>query len=845
MNLQTLVKQQFEKYNDLRVLFFFDADGSNEEQLETWDATDCVAIKVNQQFFTLKYQLEYELKDKKVFLYFNKPAPTDNELEEFPLADLLIANKQLHVDPVMSFIEEYHLPLSSLSAIEKYYAGELRHKNRKDYLADVLRTTSFTDGALRKGLLCYHLGLKRISDFNIIAAQLFILARNPIEFEATMDTIKSLDLTDLLVKNLTEIFGDNFSNISITTLTDLTCRFKYNLMLRTVNRALPEDQYSKLKEESPVRLSRMNSLLHDWEGDAQVKQTLQKVFDELGSEVKEEKIIEWYSAEIPYGYYTAKLKKQILENSLLQYDTHPAKVKTIIKPWFNNPDEQGDIIHVIEFLWYGSSMHEVLSLYRTFVFDRPVDFINRYTQELYSVDTNYRKANDAYAAAQKSSPINLDKYIKEFHKRYEEDFVNPFNYQWMQILKAGNFKLNEIPVAQQYNFYKEKVIVKQQKTAVIISDAFRYEVGRELQEQLSRDSKNVAKMDAMLVSIPSVTALGMANLLPNKEIKISNTSFSIDGINTEGAVNRTKILQAANPKSEAIDFNTIIEYEQDTGREYFKQNEIVYIYHNKIDAKGEKPKTEKSVFNAVQETLDDINLMIRKLNNWNVYRILITADHGFMLSLRDIPETMKEDMPIVKDEFLLHNRVVVGASVNDSGYNFNLADCSNVKEAMQVALPKSVNRYRRQGSGMQYVHGGASMQELLIPVIEYARMRDDISEKVKLRLIKCDEKITSGYLRLTVLQLEPVGTGIKALEVIVGLYDDKDELLSKEEKRIFNSNSQVPTERVAEMVLTLSAKGSQVSSCMLKCFDVDDTQRLNPIINQRILIQTTIQRDDF
>ncbi|MBK6445921.1 MAG: PglZ domain-containing protein [Bacteroidetes bacterium] len=170
----------------------------------------------------------------------------------------------------------------------------------------------------------------------------------------------------------------------------------------------------------------------------------------------------------------------------------------------------------------------------------------------------------------------------------------------------------------QYNFYKEKVNAKQQRTAVIISDAFRYESAIELVEVLNKDSKNTTKIESMLASVPSVTSLGMANLLPNTGIEIQGAGFSIDGISTEGTINRTKILKQAKEKSEAIDFNELIKFDQEKGREFFKNNEIVYIYHNQIDSTGEKIKTERKVYDAVLATVDDLALLIRKLNGWNV-----------------------------------------------------------------------------------------------------------------------------------------------------------------------------------------------------------------------------------
>ena len=73
-------------------------------------------------------------------------------------------------------------------------------------------------------------------------------------------------------------------------------------------------------------------------------------------------------------------------------------------------------------------------------------------------------------------------------------------------------------------------------------------------------------------------------------------------------------------------------------------------------------------------------------------------------------------------------------SVSNS-IQFNLSDSSNIESDLKVVIPKAINRYKRQGSGAHFVHGGASLQEMIIPLIESTRKRKDIGEKVPLKNI--------------------------------------------------------------------------------------------------------------
>lgn len=843
MNLREQVIQQFERNPHIRVLFFFDGTQSFLDELDTWPGI--VTIKVEGQYFSLKYRLETELRDKKVFLYFAEQEPSDVELEYFPLVDVLIANKQLYIDPAMALVEDFQLPVTARASVEKYYS-ELKHKNRRDFLANVLTPMAFSESALRRGLLCYHLNLKKICDYNLITAQVFILALTPSEFDVVLERLRRLDLADLLNKILIDIFGDSFKDLTQSGIKELASRLKYNLFLSGVPAPVADDQYSRLKEENTIRISRLMSLYHDWEGDTTARAKFLPVLEQLGSAIKEEKLITWYGVGQPFGFYTPSLKKRVVEECLSLLELKPAKVKQTIKPWIETPSEQNGLAPAIQYVWSAASLYEIVNDCKSFVFDSLSEYISRYEREFHLVDMHYRKAETAFHQAMiLNVDINLEKSVKGLRECYEKEFITPLNNEWMRCLKAFDFKLNSTTYSKQYNFYKDKIASKQQRTAVIISDAFRYEAARELSDNLSKDSKNSAPVGIMLASIPSITALGMANLLPNKGIEVDEKGFNINGIVTEGTPNRTKILQTFNPKSLAIDFEALRTLDSERGRELMKGLDTIYIYHNKIDAKGDDRRTERAVFDAVTETLDDIGIMVRKLNSWNVYRILITADHGFLAGMRDVPETMKEDIPTLEKEFIVRNRAIVGEGLRGASYECELADTTNIKSNFRVAMPKSINRFRRPGSGVQYVHGGASLQELIVPVIEYSRMREDSSEKVRVRLMKYEERISSGYMKANLLQVEPVSTGLKELDMIVGLYSDQGDLLSNESKVLLNSTSANPLERSKELVMTLSAKGTQLSQCMLRGYDVEDEQKLNPLFNQRILIQSLIQRDEF
>ena len=127
-------------------------------------------------------------------------------------------------------------------------------------------------------------------------------------------------------------------------------------------------------------------------------------------------------------------------------------------------------------------------------------------------------------------------------------------------------------------------------------------------DNLDLDEKCDAKMGHMLGVLPSETTLGMADLLPNKNIKVDDTlDIFVDDMHCGNSMaERQKILQSAVPKSACYEFDKILHAKQVEIRGLFQDKELVYIYQNQIDQRGESMRSDNEVFNACQEAIDDL-----------------------------------------------------------------------------------------------------------------------------------------------------------------------------------------------------------------------------------------------
>ena len=123
---------------------------------------------------------------------------------------------------------------------------------------------------------------------------------------------------------------------------------------------------------------------------------------------------------------------------------------------------------------------------------------------------------------------------------------------------------------------------------------------------LELDEKCTPKMECMLSCLPSVTSVGMASLLPHKEMQVDgNLNVTVDGQACTSMEQRDKILKSHNENNVALSFDEVANANQARIRELIQGKNIVYIYHNQVDARGDKPASENEVFNACAEAIEE------------------------------------------------------------------------------------------------------------------------------------------------------------------------------------------------------------------------------------------------
>ena len=189
--------------------------------------------------------------------------------------------------------------------------------------------------------------------------------------------------------------------------------------------------------------------------------------------------------------------------------------------------------------------------------------------------------------------------------------------------------------------------------------------------------------------------------------------------------------------------------------------------------------------------------------------MLITSDHGFLYQYQNIDESdfMKLDL---NGEIIKHNRrFVLGndLSANDTVKQFTQKQLG-LTSSGDVLIPKSVNRLRVKGAGSKFVHGGTSLQEIVIPVIKVNKKRQDTTASVEIDIIKSTDKITTNLLPVSFIQMNAVTKNSLGRTIRAALFAEDNTLLSDQFKYVFDSEDENQRQREVKHRFQLTALAS-------------------------------------
>ena len=431
--------------------------------------------------------------------------------------------------------------------------------------------------------------------------------------------------------------------------------------------------------------------------------------------------------------------------------------------------------------------------------------IKQYRENDYRIDQEYRNFYTCFDSLEDTGAFEGLRTLVE--NIYTNEFLAEIMPKWNEGIQEEQ-AFQEIPL--QRNFYSRNIRSAKERTVVIISDAMRYEVGQELFRRMTDDPKCTAKLDVQISVLPSYTRLGMASLLPHNTLTMTD-DFRVlaDDVLCNDLAGRQTVLQKHQQNGICVQFDDIKGLKKNELRDIFTGKQVVYVYHNQIDARGDKATTEDEVFVACEEAIQEIMDLIRKIStNANTYHFLVTSDHGFIYKRDKLSESDKIGGISDKKAFINRRFIVAQEPVIDEGVqNISMGRILDNDDAKVVSFPVSSNVFKVAGGGQNYVHGGSSPQEMLVPVLEIKMERGHMETRpVQIALVSIVQKITNLITTMDFIQSDAVSDTVKKTIYKMYFISEDNEKISNENTYIADSRDPDPQKRIFRERFTFKNK---------------------------------------
>ena len=768
-----------------KLVFWYDEKADFADDIDTLKLAGAKVyhLQPDNQFYT-KYFLERLDHDTSYLIYapFPKPSVRDNHLE-----DTLLYSKQFFADRASLLAVDLGIDEKYKPVIQKYikFFGA---KDRTQKFYD-LEIENFTRESIEVALMSV-LCKTRTSSFDEVLR--VVMTEDDFEENKFLAEFEKYDLLDAFWRLCEEQFG--YTDVK-PTLEKFVVTMFVTYTQRYLQGELPLGWRSYVSYKSGNIIAFMDNLMNN----ILYRERYDEISAAIATGLKVAAVLDSYDPEamldcdtfaVQDDFILRWITERLLNENIgakLRDLTIPAICEYRCKKHFGAMLQGqyrmlSSAFYIIGAANYScpDDMENIIKQYRTM--DCLIDGYYRdfyYAYDQLADTTSYEKLRDLV------ENIYTNEYLAKVMPRWNAAF-------------SSDSAMTVLPL--QRNFFNRYIRSSKDKVIVIISDAFRYETGRSLCQKLQDDAKCTVKLDAMMSVLPSYTRLGMAALLPHKTLEMTD-EFKVltDGISCDDLKQREAILQSYVPNSRCVQFDDIKMMKRADLRQIVTGMEVVYIYHNQIDARGDKPNTENEVFTACAEAIEEIYGLIKWLSvSANTYHFIVTADHGFIYKRDKLSESDKIGGISGKDTFVNRRFIVSNSAIEDDGVSSaSLGWVLGNEDSKIISFPVSSHVFKVPGGGQNYVHGGSSPQEMIVPVIDIRTEKYYTETKpVQIALVSMVQKITNLIASLDFIQSEPISDVVKATSYKLFFISETNEKISSECMYVADKKDVDPQKRI-------------------------------------------------
>ena len=806
LNIQEQLNTEFCK-EETRVIFWFDDKGEYEDEVSELQLDHAkIHILDGTNWLYSKWLLNESDTESKYLVYAPFPKPRD---AENPLADMYYYSVPYYTDRVSQMAQEIGIDNRFKEHLAQY-RNFWKNKNRIEKFKE-LGIDHFNVESIDIGLIAVLTDVKA-PNFEEITRHLVLN-----NSEAYMNSLADYGLIEKFWKLCEKYFGYQSENPNVDDLAVCMLLTYASVALKDTLPTVLKSYVLKKKNDVIVFVrNMMDNVLYQDAFDAlsekvdKMLRVVSRIRDELKKDAGKAKNHSTQLSDIAncdafrgldgilIDWALDQLNDEILDAQIDGMNlAQIAEQRTAKSCHFGNVYKNE--YHAIKYAYQmmkAVSVLEVTSDIKAMVAD--------YQKQTYLVDSYYRWFYSAYDCIEDAE--RFSQVRERIENMYSFTYLQKVTPKWNQELTDN--LMADTGLKRQEDFYRNylKAYEGKNRVIVIISDAFRYECAKELMDRLELDEKCTPKLDCMISSLPSVTSVGMASLLPHNELQVDDKlNVTVDGQSCGDLASRDKILKAQNENNVALAFDEVASANKEKIRKLLQKKNIVYIYHNQVDARGDKPVSENQVFMACSEAIEEIHKLIKKLTSYiSAPKFFITADHGFLYKRDKLHEFDKvsydrEICTYSNKRFLLTTQ-----KVNEPGMKSRLMAYMN---NLYVTTPIGADIFKVAGGGQNYVHGGSSLQEMLIPVIELTTNTRAVAyDYVDVILTSVNRKVTNLITYFDFIQTEKVTDTMKARSLVAYFTTEDGEKISFDVPIVANSREDAPEKRTFHEKFTLKSR---------------------------------------
>lgn len=773
--MSSIEKSLSKLYAKHRIVAWYDAEQAFTEELSALSIPEVSVITVANDEFAVKYRILHQEPKQKFLLYMPYARPSD---EDNWLLDIELSQQVFRTDQEAMLLQELELHPSYQQWVKRNIAFFRSKERTAKFQQLVLPSDSET--VLNNKIIQVLFGTNSsdIDDLLRDYTQAFVEGIAT-DYESNL---KKYNLNDQFWEQLRYHYGISSSSQQLYDF--LLQLFKYSFM--------PLCGEAQVLNSAKVALSRWKDL-----------RSFHRFFDQLSARINEdlqvvqalesfvlEDLLEDDLFEVIEKWIVQDLVQKTIDRTYNASRIQEVIRKRQTKHWF---EKYKSYYLAIEKAASLIDMAEAIDLKAIAALP---DGFNRYVRDFYKVDQLYRQFIELLRQLERGG--TLGQLYEEVERLYSNRWLLELSDQWQYAVEKGSvWYFGE---KSQFNFYqkqvKEKYIDQKRKVFVLISDALRYEIGQELHEAINQKNRFKSVLDYQVTGLPSYTQLGMASLLPHQQLTFGEgDDILIDGLGTKGLSPRKRILNDIGKiKAATISAEELASYKvkSEEAKNLVQNHDVVYVYHNIIDKMGDDKVSEEKVFEASRSEIEHLLKLIQRITSFNISHVLITADHGFVYQHEAIDESDFIDAQVTGTISKSNRRFVIGHDLtyNNTVLKFDATEL-NIHSDATILIPKGMNRLRRQGAGSRYIHGGATLQEVIVPLLYVSKLREDTLTKVSVDIInKSNNRITTNIHPIKFYQSESVSSHVigRRLKAYFGIEEHgKLQIISDVFQHMFDS----------------------------------------------------------